>query len=67
MEVTEKAPDGTLTLLVRSRSGGAVRPDLARVLVEKGAKVLELSPRLMSLEDLFVDILAKQGRKEVLK
>jgi ABC-2 type transport system ATP-binding protein len=67
VEVTERAPDGTLTLLVRSRSGGAVRPDLARVLVEKGAKVLELSPRLMSLEDLFVDILAKQGRREALR
>lgn len=65
VEVTERGTDGSLGLVVRSRVGGAVRPELARVLVGKGAKVLELSPRLMSLEDLFVDILAKQGRKEV--
>lgn len=65
VEVTERSADGSLGLLVRSKVGGEVRPELARVLVEKGARVLELSPRLMSLEDLFVDILAKQGRKEV--
>lgn len=65
VEVTERGTDGSLSLLVRSKTGGAVRPELARVLVEKGARILEISPRLMSLEDLFVDILAKQGRKEV--
>jgi ABC-2 type transport system ATP-binding protein len=67
VEVTERSPDGALTLLVRSRTGAAVRPELARALVEKGVKVLEISPRLMSLEDLFVDILAKQGRREALR
>ncbi len=61
LEVTERSADGVLTLTVRSRSGGAVRPQLARVLVENGCLVHEVSPRLMSLEDLFVDILAKSG------
>jgi len=64
VEVTHRATDGMLTLTVRSRSGGAVRPHLARLLVERGCAVQEISPRLMSLEDLFVDILAKSGRKE---
>jgi PAS domain S-box-containing protein len=64
VEVTDRGADGTLTLTVRSRSGPAVRPQLARLLVERGCTVHELSPRLMSLEDLFVDILARSGRKE---
>jgi ABC-2 type transport system ATP-binding protein len=64
VEVTDRGADGTLTLTVRSRGGGAVRPQLARLLVERGCTIHELSPRLMSLEDLFVDILAKSGRKE---
>jgi len=63
VEVTERGAGGLLTLTVSSRSGGAVRPRLARLLVEKGCDVHEISPRLMSLEDLFVDILAKSGRE----
>ena len=52
--------DGMLTLTVRSRSvRTSIRPELARRLVERGCAVHEISPRLMSLEDLFVDILAK--------
>jgi len=61
VEVTERAADGTLTLTVTSRSGGAIRPELAKKLVERGCAVQEISPRLMSLEDLFVDILARSG------
>ena len=61
VEVTERGASGLLTLTVRSRSGGAVRPHIARLLVERGCPVHEVSPRLMSLEDLFVDILAKAG------
>jgi hypothetical protein len=49
---------------VRSKNGGAVRPALARHLVERGCTVHELSPRLMSLEDLFVDILARSGSRD---
>jgi ABC-2 type transport system ATP-binding protein len=64
VEVSERGAGGVLTLTVRSKAGGAVRPDLARLLVERGCTVHEISPRLMSLEDLFVDILARSGRKE---
>ncbi|HEY2775534.1 MAG TPA: ABC transporter ATP-binding protein [Candidatus Binatia bacterium] len=64
VEVTERSPDGTLTLTVRSRSGGAVRPALAKSLVDRGCAVHEISPHLMSLEDLFVDILARSSSRE---
>jgi ABC-2 type transport system ATP-binding protein len=64
VEVAERAGNGTLTLTVMSRSGGSIRPELARLLVERGFAVDEISPRLMSLEDLFVDILARSGRKD---
>lgn len=65
VEVTERAPGGVLTLVVRSQMGVDVRPGLARTLVDRGYLVHEISPRLMSLEDLFVDILAKSGGSEV--
>lgn len=61
VEVVERGAEGVLSVVVRSRSGGAVRPHLAKLLVERGCLVHEISPRLMSLEDLFVDILAKSG------
>jgi len=63
-EVTERARAGILTLTVRSRSGSAVRSHLVRVLVERGWEVHEVSPRLLSLEDLFVEILERSGREE---
>jgi ABC-2 type transport system ATP-binding protein len=64
VDVAERHGDGTLTLTVLSRRGGSIRPDIARLLVERGFAVDEISPRLMSLEDLFVDILARSGRKD---
>lgn len=64
VEVGHRAGDGVLTLTVRSRRGSEVRPPLARHLVEKGFTVHEISPLLMSLEDLFVDILARSGSTE---
>jgi ABC-2 type transport system ATP-binding protein len=64
VEVAERGGDGTLTLTVTSRSSAAIRPLLARQLVERGCTVHEISPRLMSLEDLFVDILARSGNRE---
>lgn len=61
-EVLERNSGGAVTVLVRSRSGAAVRPHLARALVAADLEVEEVSPRLMSLEDLFVDILAKASK-----
>lgn len=62
VEITERGPDGVLTLVVRCRDGAAARPQVARALVQRGCELIEMSPRLMSLEDLFVDILANSGR-----
>lgn len=61
VEVTEREQGDLLTVTVRSRRGETVRPELARLLVERGCQLHEISPRLMSLEDLFVDILARSG------
>lgn len=63
VEVVERGADSSLGFAVRSRSGAAIRPALARALVARNIDVLEISPRLMSLEDLFVDILANSGSR----
>jgi ABC-2 type transport system ATP-binding protein len=54
---------GTLEFCVASADGGAIRPKLAELVVEKGWRLDELSPKLLSLEELFVTLLAG-GRKE---
>jgi len=64
VEVLERSRGGVLSLAVRSARGGAVRSHLVRTLVDGGWSVHEVSPRLMSLEDLFVDILERAGRGE---
>jgi hypothetical protein len=64
VEVLERARGGVLSLNVRSRSGAAVRSHLVRLLVERGWSVHEVSPRLLSLEDLFVEILERSGSQE---
>jgi len=63
-ELIERARGGVLSLAVRSRSGAAVRSHLVRVLVEHGWSVHEVSPKLLSLEDLFVEILERSGHAE---
>ncbi|MBI5506920.1 MAG: ABC transporter ATP-binding protein [Deltaproteobacteria bacterium] len=64
VEVLERSRGGVLALAVRSARGGAVRSHLVRALVDGGWSVHEVSPRLMSLEELFVDILERAGRGE---
>ena len=61
VEVLERGRDGVLSVRVASDKGGKLRPELAKFLVDKGWQLLELSPRLMSLEDLFVRILEGSG------
>ena len=57
VEVLERGPGDRLNLLVRSSSATTVRPRLADVVVGSGWTLHEMSPRLMSLEDLFVSLL----------
>jgi ABC-2 type transport system ATP-binding protein len=64
VEVLDRGRDGVLSLRVASERGGRMRPEVTRLLVEKGWPVMEVSPRLMSLEDLFVRILEQSGRGE---
>jgi len=64
VDVLERSRGGVIALTVRSARGGAVRSHLVRSLVDGGWSVHEVSPRLMSLEDLFVDILERAGRGE---
>jgi len=64
VEVLERGQNGMLALAVTSARGGAIRSHLVRTLVDGGWPVHEVSPRLMSLEDLFVDILEQAGRAE---
>ncbi len=48
---------GVTSVVVRSRQGQDIRPQLAAAVIGQGWALDELSPRLMSLEDLFVKIL----------
>lgn len=64
VEVLERSRGSVLAIAVRSTRGGAVRSHLVRTLVDGGWSVHEVSPRLMSLEDLFVDILERAERQE---
>jgi ABC-2 type transport system ATP-binding protein len=49
--------DGVSSLVVSSAGDVDVKPALARAVVERGWDVHEITPRLLSLEDLFVQIL----------
>ena len=57
VEVTARDPGGLLTVIVTSRGGEDLRPRIAEAAVGKGWQVFELAPRIISLEDLFVQIL----------
>ena len=52
---------GMASVIIRSAPDCDVRPQLARMVIEKGWALDELSPRLMSLEELFVKILDDAG------
>ena len=57
VEVTAREPSGVLAITVTSRGSEDLRPRIAETAVTKGWKVFELAPRIISLEDLFVQIL----------
>ncbi len=62
VEVVERGGGGMLTVNVRSPAGHGVCPAIARVVVERGWELHEITPKLMSLEDLFVSVLEGAGR-----
>lgn len=59
VEVLEHGANGRVTLAVGSRSDDDLRPILADTVSARGWRLYELSPRVISLEDLFVEILER--------
>jgi hypothetical protein len=49
--------DGTVSLLVAAAQGADLVPALVREVSERGWPLYEATPRVMSLEELFVKIL----------
>ena len=63
VEVVETGSDGTVSLLVVASDGADLIPDLVREVSERGWDLYEVTPRVMSLEDLFVKILEEGASK----
>jgi ABC-2 type transport system ATP-binding protein len=61
VELLASRPDGAVEFCVSSPQGAMVRPALARVVIDNGWGLEELSPKLLSLEELFVTLLAGAG------
>ncbi len=59
IRLADPVKDGALEFTVRSGAGAAVRPELARAVVEGGWVLEEIAPKVMSLEELFVRILER--------
>ena len=57
VEVRERRRGGLITLHVRSAARRNIRPHVARMIVERGWALQEITPHVLSLEDLFVRIL----------
>jgi ABC-2 type transport system ATP-binding protein len=61
VEVIGRDTDGILTLSVSGQREGELRPEIAKAIAARGWLLYELTPRLISLEDLFVEILERAG------
>jgi ABC-2 type transport system ATP-binding protein len=61
VRLEDEAPDGTVTLTVVSSGEVDPNPALVSAAVAKGWPVHEVAPKLVSLEDLFVEILDQAG------
>jgi ABC-2 type transport system ATP-binding protein len=63
VDVVGREPGGLLTVVIASRGGEDLRPRVAETAVSRGWKVFELAPKIISLEDLFVEILKAAEEK----
>jgi len=59
VEIAERMSGSRLVVIVRARVGSDNKAALAQAVVERGWALHEMTPNLLSLEDLFVDILAR--------
>jgi ABC-2 type transport system ATP-binding protein len=62
VQVLDHDTKGVLALSITGRPGQDLRPLLADTVVARGWKLYELAPRVISLEDLFVEILESGDR-----
>jgi len=62
-DVTGRESGGLLTITIASRGSEDLRPRIAETAVSRGWKVFELAPKIISLEDLFVEILKAAEEK----
>jgi len=61
IEVVDTAPGGIVSVVVTTRGGEDPKPMLAAAAVERGWPLYEITARLITLEDLFVQILSEAG------
>jgi ABC-2 type transport system ATP-binding protein len=59
------ASDGVASIIVETDATLDLRPDLARAVLSKGWDLLELRSVLMSLEDVFIDLVTEESLDEV--
>jgi ABC-2 type transport system ATP-binding protein len=62
--VKEASAAGEDRYLVQGANGGDLRPDLARLVVERGWQLLELKAQEFTLEDVFLDLVTEEEAQE---
>ena len=63
VQVVAREPGGAITVVVCGRIDVEIRPKLAETVTARGWRLYEIAPRLISLEDLFVQILEDAGER----
>jgi ABC-2 type transport system ATP-binding protein len=63
VQVVGRDPGGLLTVTVGGSADAEMRPRLAEAITARGWQLYEMAPRLISLEDLFVQILEEAEKK----
>ena len=61
----EDSSVGSTTATCETDPDAEIRPALARAVIEKGWDLLELRPILVSLEDVFIDLVTQEAEEEV--
>jgi len=60
VESADPRQDGEARVLVEAEPDLEIRPELSRVVIEKGWDLLELTPVDLSLEDVFIDLVTEE-------
>jgi ABC-2 type transport system ATP-binding protein len=62
--VKDVAPAGEDRFLVQGQNGGDLRPELARLVVERGWQLLELKAQEFTLEEVFLNLVTEEEADE---